>query len=252
MKQQVPLTPVLAVALAIVVAVGWFAIVGPKRAASGKVDAQIADYKDKITVAEKAKAPTGTPVVEINVADLFRLAKAMPDQEDMPGVLLELDAIAASAGVKFVSITPGAQVSTGVYYSTPITLAFEGNYYDLTDFLFRLRNLVTVREGTLEANGRLYTLDALQFAEAEDGFPSISATVTVSAYTFGNPLTTAPPPTDTGTTSTGTTPTTTTGATTTGATTTGATTTGQTTTGQTTTGTPGAEGGTAGAVGETP
>jgi Tfp pilus assembly protein PilO len=244
-KKQVPLTPVLAVALAIVVAVGWFGLVGPKRAKSGVLDGQIADYQAKIVLAEKPKTPAGTPVVEINVADLFRLAKAMPDQEDMPGVLLELDAVAKSAGVRFVSITPGAQVSTGVFYSTPITLAFEGNYYDLTDFLFRLRNLVTVREGELDADGRLYTLDALQFAEAEAGFPSISATVTVSAYTYGAPLPAAAP-TDTGTTPTGT------SATTTGSTTTGETTTGQTTTGQTTTGQAGAEGGTAGAVGETP
>lgn len=247
MKKQVPLTPVLAVVLAIVVAVGWFALVGPKRAASGALDAQIVDYQGKIAVAQKPKTPAGTPVVQIHVADLFRLAKAMPDQEDMPGVLLELDAIAASAGVKFVSITPGPQVSTGVFYSTPITLAFEGNYYDLTDFLFRLRNLVTVREGELDSNGRLYTLDALQFAEAEAGFPSISATLTVSAYTFGDPTVASAPPTDTGTSSTGTS--TTPGATT-GSTTTGQTTTGQTTTAQTTTG--GGEGGTAGAVGDAP
>jgi Tfp pilus assembly protein PilO len=244
-KKQVPLTPVLAVALAIVVAVGWFAFVGPKRAQSGAIDAQIGDYQAKIVAAQKPKTPAGTPVVEINVADLFRLAKAMPDQEDMPGVLLELDAVAKSAGVKFVSITPGAQVSTGVFYSTPITLAFEGNYYDLTDFLFRLRNLVTVREGELDASGRLYTLDLLQFAESEAGFPSISATLTVSAYTYGAPLPAAAP-TDTAATSTGT------STTTTGSTTTGETTTGQTTTGQTTTGQAGAENGTAGAVGETP
>jgi Tfp pilus assembly protein PilO len=166
----------------------------------------------------------------------------MPDQEDMPGVLLELDAVAKSAGVKFVSITPGTQVSTGVFYSTPITLAFEGNYYDLTDFLFRLRNLVTVREGELDADGRLYTLDALQFAESEEGFPAISATLTVSAYTFGAPLAAAP--TDTAAAATN--------GTSTGATTTGSTTGETTSTGQTTTGQAGAENGTAGAVGETP
>ena len=242
MKKQVPLTPVLGVALAIVVAVGWFALVGPKRAASGKVDAQISEYQDKIAAAQKPKTPPGTKAVQINVADLFRLAKAMPDQEDMPGVLLELDAVAKSAGVKFVSITPGTQVSTGVFYSTPITLAFEGNYYDLTDFLFRLRNLVTVREGELDADGRLYTLDALQFAEAEAGFPNINATLTVSAYTFGAPLAAAP--TDTGATATN--------GTSTGATTTGSSTGETTSTGQTTTGQAGAENGTAGAVGETP
>jgi hypothetical protein len=78
---------------------------------------------------------------------------------------------------------------------------------------------VSVRDGVLEANGRFYTLDALDLAEGGDGFPTITATLTVSAYSFGTPADAAavgaPPPTET---------------TTTGATTTGATTTGETTT----------------------
>jgi hypothetical protein len=92
-----------------------------------------------------------------------------------------------------------------------VTLTFEGNYYDLTDFLYRLRNLVAVRDGVLGASGRLYTLDALDMQEAEGGFPKIRATLTVSAYSFGSqPVSpgagTAPTETTetgTGTTSTG-------------------------------------------------
>ncbi|MDQ3993888.1 MAG: hypothetical protein M3265_03740, partial [Actinomycetota bacterium] len=97
---------------------------------------------------------------------------------------------------------------------------FEGNYYDLTDFLYRMRNLVTVRDGVLEASGRLYTLDALDLHEAEDGFPQIQAVLTVSAYSFGTmPSPTATPAAGTATAGTGTTTGSTTDATT-GATTT--------------------------------
>ena len=217
MKKQIPLTPVLAAALLIVALVGWFALVGPKRAQSASLDEEIADYETKIMLATEAKkASDAPPEVEIRVADLFRLAKAMPDREDMPGVILELNSVALSTGIAFVSIAPGTAVTREGHYSVPITLTFEGNYYDLTDFLFRLRNLVSVRDGVLDATGRLYTLDSLEFNEAEAGFPEIQATLVLSAYAFGVPVVpglTPPPPAETGTTSTGQT---TTGETTTG------------------------------------
>ncbi len=217
MKKQVGLTPVLAIALVIVALVGWFALVGPKRGQSAALDEEIADYETKIMLAEQEATAAGEPpAVEIRVADLFRLAKAMPDREDMPGVILELNSVALSTGITFVSIAPGTTVTRTGHYSVPITLTFEGNYYDLTDFLFRLRNLVSVRDGVLDATGRLYTLDSLEFNESEAGFPEIQATLVLSAYAFGVPLVpgAAPPP-----------PATTTGATTTGETTTGETTT---------------------------
>ena len=63
-------------------------------------------------------------------------------------------------------------------------LTFEGSYYDLTDFLFRLRNLVIVRDGELESAGRLFTLDALDLHEGSLGFPQVQAAITVSAYSY--------------------------------------------------------------------
>jgi Tfp pilus assembly protein PilO len=215
-KKQVPLTPVLALALLIVAAVVYLGLISPKQARSAELDEQIAELESKIKLATRPEA-TENPRVQINVADIFRLAKAMPDREDMPGIILELNSIALSTGIKFVSIQPGTPASKGAYNAIPVTLTFEGNYYDLTDFLYRLRNLVTVRDGVLEASGRLYTLDALDMQEAEGGFPKILATLTVSAYSFGSlPAAPGTPPptgttqTTTGTTTTGTTATTTT------------------------------------------
>jgi Tfp pilus assembly protein PilO len=184
-KKQVPLTPVLAVALLIVAVAGYFGLISPKQAKSAELDDQIAELETKLQLAGKP-SPAQAPKVTINVADLFLLAKAMPDREDMPGIILELNSIALSTGVNFISIAPGTPASKGSYIAIPVTLTFEGNYYDLTDFLYRLRNLVAVRDGVLGASGRLYTLDALDMQEAEGGFPKIRATLTVSAYSFGS------------------------------------------------------------------
>jgi Tfp pilus assembly protein PilO len=184
-KKQVPLTPVLALALVIVAAAGWFTLISPKQARSSELDDEIAELQTKLTVASRPAGPDEPPKVEIDVADLFKLAKAMPDRDDMPGILLELNSTALSTGVEFLSIQPGVPASRGDYYALPITLTYAGNYYDLADFLFRLRNLVTVRDGVLDAGGRLYTLDAIEFKEGKRGFPHVEAVLTVSAYSFG-------------------------------------------------------------------
>ena len=150
----------------------------------------------------------------IQVAEVFEVTKAMPDEDDMPGMLLELNSVASAAGIEFLSIAPQAAAVQTSYTALPINLSFEGNYYDLTDFLFRLRNLVNVRDGELAANGRLYALESLSMSEGPDGFPEIAASLTVTAYYYS----TAPPaaapaapaaPAGTDTTATTTAPTTT-------------------------------------------
>ena len=213
MKRQVPVTPVVALALLIVAAVGFFLLLKPKMDEGGRLDDSIAEFEGKIDVALAAQRTAGSSE-QIEVADFFRLTKAMPDTTDIAGVILELNGVAEASGVEFLSITPQAPAPREGFQSTPIQLTFEGNYYDLTDFLFRLRNLVVVRDGELDATGRLFTLDALGFAEGPEGFPQIQATLTVSAYTYAPappaaapettpPATTTAPPADPATLGTG-------------------------------------------------
>jgi hypothetical protein len=136
----------------------------------------------------------------------------------MAGIMLELNGMAASAGITFISIQPGEPVSFTDSSALPINLTFHGNYYDLTDFLYRMRNLVTVKDGVLGASGRLYTLDALDLHEApEQKFPMIEAVLTLSAYSYGAAAIPSVPgaPVTTDTTSTTTTGSTTTETTTT-------------------------------------
>ena len=77
----------------------------------------------------------------------------MPDTDDMPGIILDLNSVADATGIKFLSIQPSAPTPKTGYSAIQIALTFEGNYFDLTDFLFRLRNLVAVRDGHLASAG---------------------------------------------------------------------------------------------------
>lgn len=185
---------IVVIALLGVAAGGYFFVVGPKRAEAAKLDEEIATLQTQIGQA-RAVSLGITPEVEVKSAKLFRLAKAMPDRADMAGVVLQLNRTAADTGIVFESIAPGAAVVAGSYQRVPITLEFEGDFYSLSDFLFRLRNLVQVRDGELASTGRLFAVDNLTFTEVAGSFPRIAATLTVSAYVYGTgaPVTSAAP-----------------------------------------------------------
>ena len=151
--------------------VGWFAVIAPKRSDAAKLKTEIDGRPLRDRVAQAAiRSPSRTP--SIRVADLFKLSRAMPNSVDIPGVLLQLSDVAEETGVSFQSITPHDPVSLGTYQQIGIDLVFEGRFYDLSDFLYRLRNLVAVHDGVLNATGRLFSVDSIAFDAGEPALPA--------------------------------------------------------------------------------
>lgn len=189
---------------------GYFLLISPQRGKSADLKRQAEATQQQISQ-YRALAAQARATPPIRVAQLFRLTKAMPDSVDMAGLVLELSEVARESGIEFDSITPqGAAAMTG-FQSVPITLEFDGNYYELSDFLFRLRSLVRVRSGRLDAQGRLFVVDSISFSESTHSFPRIKASLVVHAFVYGDAApATAPstPATTTGTTTTETTTTT--------------------------------------------
>ncbi|HEX4679840.1 MAG TPA: type 4a pilus biogenesis protein PilO [Gaiellaceae bacterium] len=201
----------IAVLLLVVGFAGHLLVVSPQGAQAAKLQKQADD--EQLQIARKrAELRKGLHPPTIQVADLFRLARAMPDREDMPGIILTLSQVARAAGVSFDLIEPVASPSplsaTGSYSTLRIHLLFNGDFYSLSDFLYRLRSLVGVRNGTLDATGRLFNVDQVTFNVQGNTFPKIAAEIYVNAYVYSN----AP---SASTASSATTPTTTTSTTTT-------------------------------------
>jgi Tfp pilus assembly protein PilO len=171
-----------------VAAGGWFVLISPQQSHAGQLGAKVAAVQSQIDDRQTAIDAAGHGD-EIQTANLYKLTKAMPDQIDMPDILLELSQIAHDTGIEFQSITPTATAPLGGYQVVPIGLVFQGNFYDLADFIYRLRNLVTVHDGNLSATGRLFSIDTLDFSEGDNKFPQIAATLTVDAYVYGVPAT---------------------------------------------------------------
>jgi type IV pilus assembly protein PilO len=196
--------------VAFVALVGYFLVVSPQRSKAAHLKQQIASSQAQLASLQAA-AHAGPQSQHVRVAEVSRLAKAMPASPDVPDLLLELDGISRATGIQFKSITPGATTAGTGFTVVPISLIFQGSFYNLNDFLFRLRNLVRVSDGKLAAEGRLYTVSAVSFGEGDKKFPQVQATLTVNAYDYG-PAALATPTAATGTptsSTTSTTPTTT-------------------------------------------
>jgi hypothetical protein len=213
MKRELPKNTklILAVAGLLVAAVaGYLLAVSPERSKASDLKQQVASSQAQLASLQAA-ARSHSPNQQVRVAEVSRLAKAMPTKPDIADVLLELNGISRATGIQFDSITPGSPtVGTG-FTAVPIALIFQGSYYDLNDFLFRLRNLVRVSGGKLSASGRLYNVASVVFGQGKDKFPQVQATLNVNAYVYGPsaapvaPTTTTPGATTTSTTTTSTT-----------------------------------------------
>jgi hypothetical protein len=186
---------------------GYLLVVSPEGAQVTKLQSQIDETNSQIAVRRvQLRSSAHPPTIE--VADLFRLARAMPDHEDMPGIILTLSDVAQAAGIRFNLIEPvlgAAPLPANGYATERIHLVFDGDFYGLSDFLYRLRSLVAVRDGTLVADGRLFNVVAVKFTVGQNEFPRIAADLTVDAYIYSTapaggvptaPTTTAPTTTD--------------------------------------------------------
>jgi Pilus assembly protein, PilO len=188
------LAGVIAGALALGALASYFLLISPQNSKAAELGKEAESVRAELTQ-RRAAALEARQTEPIRVADLFRLTKAIPDEVDMPGVILELNRIARETGIRFDSITPQAPAdSTSGYQVVPINLVFQGNYFELSDFMFRVRSLVGVRGGRLDATGRLFVVDAVAFSEGVKKFPQIQATLTVSAFVYGAAATAGAPP----------------------------------------------------------
>jgi type IV pilus assembly protein PilO len=186
---------------------GWFALVRPQGAKLEDLKAQTAEAQQKIDAYnQQVAAARSAPKIE--VADVYRLAKAMPDRTDMPDMVLELSQLARDTGIRFDSISPQPTALIGSYTVLPIAVTFNGNFYNLADFLYRMRSLVSVHGGRLDATGRLFSVDTLTFNESPLNFPQIQASLVIDAFVYGTGVPSPAPLPTTTTTSTSTTTTT--------------------------------------------
>ncbi len=198
---QNKVTIAAAAAVVLFALLGYLVVVGPKRSRAKELEESIETTQVELAQAriDEARAKAVPPVP---VGDLARLTKAMPNQTNMPGLLIDLARVAHETGISFDSITPSDPVPVSGYQKVPVSLVFQGNFFELSDFLYRLRNLVQFRDNRLRVEGRLFAIEGIDFGQGTDLFPQVQATLNAAAFVYGG-APAATPPADTGSTSTG-------------------------------------------------
>jgi Tfp pilus assembly protein PilO len=196
------------VAAAAATAAFWFLILAPKREEATALDAKIATKQSELATAQqtlasyqKSKSNYGK-----NYASVVRLGKAVPEDDDVRSLLVQLDAEAGGTNVDFRTIQiggaasptaaaadaagatgpkppPGAvSVGSAGFSAMPFTFSFKGTFANLSQFFSRMERFVTLRNEKLNVTGRLLRLETIDLQVDQAGFPNIRAQIGANSY----------------------------------------------------------------------
>src|SRR5207237_9950614 len=102
---------VVAGVLLVVVLLGYFVVISPKRSTAADLKKQTAAVQKQIDQNRSMAFTKALPAVR--AASIFKLTQAMPSQLDTPDVILQLNQLADDSGLSFDEIHPGCADSIG-------------------------------------------------------------------------------------------------------------------------------------------
>lgn len=199
--------------VAVVAAAGfWFLVLGPKQDRAAELGAQVdaargtlAQTRQEAEALKSAKGSFGSDYTSV-----VKLGKAVPTDDDVRSLMVQLDAAAKRSGVDFrtiqlnggtgtatppaatagaaadqattATLPPGATVGTAGFPTMPFSFEFAGQFFTLSDFFARLDRLVRVDDQSIKVSGRLLTVDAFTLKPGAGGFPAVTASIGATAY----------------------------------------------------------------------
>jgi Tfp pilus assembly protein PilO len=203
-------------AIGLAAAAFYFLMLAPKRDEVAKLDTDIASKQAEIAQSQQMLATYEAAKASYkgNYATLARLGKAVPADDDVRSLLVQIEASADRTGVDFKQIelgsnlagadstsatagqTPESATTTGTLASAPgavpvaggalsampFNFTFTGGFFDLSTFFAKLEHFVTVNNQNIDATGRLLRLESVSITPSTTGFPSMDAAVGAAAY----------------------------------------------------------------------
>lgn len=179
---------------AVVLLVAWyFLVIGPKRDSIAETDKQLQQERKTFEENQAKVRRIGEErnAAKQTMAEILKLNKLIPVDAQVPSLIVELQQSASEAGIKFLKIEPGEAVA-GTEGNTvvPFEMKFQGDFYDVNDFLYRVENYARMEGNDVNVSGRLLSVAVITLEEPslEPKFPQVLATLTINAYM------TSPPP----------------------------------------------------------
>ena len=196
--------------VAVVAAIGayWMLVLSPQREKAVTLDGQITKQQSALATAEAdvATYEAAQKHYKANYSMVARLGKAVPADDDVRSLLVQVNAAARRAGVDFRTINisaqgapstgpqaapttdkappPGAStVGTAGFSTMPFSFNFKGSFFQLGKFFNKIDKFVAVRNGGLDVTGRLLLMNSITITpDTEKGFPHLTADVTANSY----------------------------------------------------------------------
>ena len=116
-----------------------------------------------------------------NQARLLELSKMLPEQDEIPSLLLQIQDLATESGIDFMiddSVEGGCDVRSGTYQTIPLSLQFAGTFFDVNDFLYRIEQLAA-------APGRILSVQNLTLTPSGTAAVGVSPTLSVTMTLLG-------------------------------------------------------------------
>jgi len=196
----------------------WVLLLGPKREEASKLSAQADEVRASLALhqAEVAEAEEAKREFPVAYRRLVVLGKAVPGDDDVASLLVQVKGLSDRAKGRFRDIAlaseggggeapPPATESSGTPVSAteatasllplgatigpaglgvmPYSISFDGNFFQIADFIHGLDSLVKTKHGTVTVKGRLVTVDSFSLAaDPNGGFPALQASFEVTTY----------------------------------------------------------------------
>jgi hypothetical protein len=209
------------VAAAAATAAFWFLVLSPKREDAATLQASITAKQTELDVARQQLVTYehARTTYKASYTSLAKLGKAVPADDDIRSLLVQLDAAGHATNVDFEKLAVGAAggagssttapaatgalapapgtvaIGTTGVSALPFTLTFSGTYGNLTRFFNRLDRFVRVHNAHVRVHGRLLRVETIKMAPATK-YPRMTADVTAASYLVAPtaPATTATTP----------------------------------------------------------
>lgn len=192
---------IIAGVVAAVVIVAWyFLLFSPTRQKLNDLDDQIAADQTALTAAEQelARLQSYEKTAPQAQVDIVRLSKMLPEDEGIPGMIVELTKTADASGVTLASIARGTTSTGAPFGIQTITIQVNGRFFDLEDFLYRVEDYVRFQNTSFSVTGRLIQVTNVSLTGATtsgtsgttSGVAPLQTSVTLNAYLWGAAATT--------------------------------------------------------------
>jgi hypothetical protein len=203
-RAKVLIPAVLAVAA---IAAFYFLLLAPKREEITRLDTEITSAE---SVAQQAEAQAGSYLkakqsYKANYTTVARLGKAVPADDDVRSLLVQLEDSSDRSKVSFRSINvsqgsaptggataakttdalapaPGSvPVGSAGFAAMPFNFAFEGSFFRLSEFFSRLERYVTVEGDSIDVKGRLLLVGSIS-VQPDNGLSQLRAQIGAATY----------------------------------------------------------------------